>query len=626
MSLVQTYTSFSHSTSRSSVAETLQSIINAPLTVDPSARPELVQTILDDLKAALIDNKDGRLLSEDAPLALATLKALGRMPTEAAVLAKSSNLALLLKFYNKLDNKQEGGNEALRCVANTLLLVEAARMTWISEDVEGGETCVELLQTKTSPEAIFLISRILFLCTASSHSSGVFITKLVENKRSTPHGTGTIVDIIEVKLDDLLNDILAGTPMAREAMMDLLKFIFNLLLHYPKIVDCEIQTLGARASTSSATDASKVMGDFWSSRLDGILAPLLRVFNYLPLATSNPLAPPLTHVLHSLIVIPVSSSLRVTWFGKRSSTSSTSRQSPKPVSSSASSASEQSLANGDDSTKDSPVSGSPTITSSPTSGREHRVRPALDKALSAMVSASRRSFSSRPSSVRSTSRAADTVQRATDLLDVSLAHFISGSTDPDDPSVRELCKREGETNLDAILCPLVVLLTRFCHSDDPVKLRLRNWLVPDNLDRSTPLQHRADTLGRCLRLLASMYHSRLCDAMGGFLFAMCDSDAATLSAYFGYGNVAGFLFKKNIVAPPPQSSLTVTGPDAGRAINPITGTYQEEQPELDMTEEEKEQEAEKLFSLFERLERTGAIQPSQNPVRTAIQRSMGGNP
>lgn len=54
-------------------------------------------------------------------------------------------------------------------------------------------------------------------------------------------------------------------------------------------------------------------------------------------------------------------------------------------------------------------------------------------------------------------------------------------------------------------------------------------------------------------------------------------------------------------------------------INPITGIAEEERPEIDMTDEEKEREAEKLFVLFDRLERSGALQPSQNPIRKAVQ-------
>ena len=81
------------------------------------------------------------------------------------------------------------------------------------------------------PDQIFILSRILFLCTASGPS---FIQTLVEEKY---HGR-TVVEIIGGKLDSLTVAILSGTKMAREAMSDLLKFTFNLLLHYPKACFC----------------------------------------------------------------------------------------------------------------------------------------------------------------------------------------------------------------------------------------------------------------------------------------------------------------------------------------------------------------------------------------------------
>jgi hypothetical protein len=43
-----------------------------------------------------------------------------------------------------------------------------------------------------------------------------------------------------------------------------------------------------------------------------------------------------------------------------------------------------------------------------------------------------------------------------------------------------------------------------------------------------------------------------------------------------------------------------------------------------MTDEEKEHEAEKLFVLFDRLEKTGALPPSQNPYRKAFQEGKMG--
>lgn len=99
--------------------------------------------------------------------------------------------------------------------------------------------------------------------------------------------------------------------------------------------------------------------------------------------------------------------------------------------------------------------------------------------------------------------------------------------------------------------------------------------------------------------------------------------AFTLASQVGYGNVAGFLFHKGILnAPSPGSNLPVMTP-SGAEINPITGIAQEK-VDLNMTDEEKESEAEKLFVLFDRLEKTGAIPASQNPIRKAAQQGMLG--
>lgn len=95
----------------------------------------------------------------------------------------------------------------------------------------------------------------------------------------------------------------------------------------------------------------------------------------------------------------------------------------------------------------------------------------------------------------------------------------------------------------------------------------------------------------------------------------------TLSGYLGYGNVAGFLFHKGFITPPAKAGISgaPTTTSTGLPINPITGLIEEEHGPINMTDEEKEQETEKLFVLFERLEKTGALSPSQNPLRKAIQ-------
>ena len=88
--------------------------------------------------------------------------------------------------------------------------------------------------------------------------------------------------------------------------------------------------------------------------------------------------------------------------------------------------------------------------------------------------------------------------------------------------------------------------------------------------------------------------------------------ASKLTAQIGYGNAAGFLFNKGVMAPPGEMY------DAkGVLLNPITGTNVPLRPaDMDMTQEEKEREAERLFVLFDRLERSGM---GVNPIRKAQQ-------
>ncbi|KAG2360174.1 guanine nucleotide exchange factor [Suillus spraguei] len=596
MSVLQVYSSLSSSSPRATISQTLQSIASAP-PIDPPSCKVLIQLIINDLQAVIIDGSPSRLIRDDAFPALSAVKGLGKFPHGAQVLASVSNLKCLMTLAMNLETAHDASNEALKCVANTLLLSEPARTRLLSQEIDGGNICVDLLQKSATPENIFLSSRILFLCTVSPHQSASFIESIVETKRANCPGNGTILDIIALKLDDLVVSMQAGINMSRDAMTDLLKLTFNILVHYPKLAPSEVQSPG------TVPVDQKVMGDFWNSRLDGILPPLLRAFQTIPLSSPNPLTPPLTHVIHSLITIPVDASSRAIWFGTRLDSHSTTPQPSSPESTTSSLAG---------SSHDNQL----TL-------KEPKARH-IERAISSVISAGRRSFCRSPRS--DSSSAADCASRAYELLDTTLAHFLPGDIDPDDPSVQDLCKIDGNASLDEILCPLVLLITRFCLGDDDAKTRIRQWLVPENLDRTHPLEKRADLLGRCLRLLASVYHSRLKDAMGEMLYAMCDSNATSLAGYFGYGNVAGFLYHKGVVSAPLVSAGSGAPPTtvSGLPINPITGTVEHPSRTIDMTDEEKEHEAEKLFVLFDRLEKTGALPPSQNPYRKAFQEGKMG--
>ncbi|TFY83256.1 hypothetical protein EWM64_g757 [Hericium alpestre] len=510
--VLQTYTSLSSASSTSEKSRVLQSIVDAsPLSINDNERKELVVSLLNDLN--LCKSSDGRLSTKDAALALTALKTLGKHPSAAAVMASAKNMSTLSSLARTLKDDFDASCEALRCIANTMLLIESARGTWISDSVKGGEDTVQLLH-------------------------------LVDCDRVTDFGAGE----------------------------------------------------------------GKVLGEYWSDRLDGILPPLLRAFNTLPPTFPSPLAPPLTHIIHSLISIPITSNLRPIWLP---SPPSSPRSSPRSASN----------------------TGSPVLSSDnrplhgdgPSSPEKEKGggSGAIGRALHAL-SAGRRSLSSRPTSPSSSAITSyDTLLRAYDLMEVSFSHFFPGNTDVDDKTIRQRAQEETDGTLDELFCPLVMLITKACIADQNARMRVKDWILPANLDRSgSALESRPDLLGRCLRLLASVYHPRLKDATGEMLFAICNSDATTLASQVGYGNVAGFLFNKGIMNAPPAAAPgdnVPTETPSGVPINPITGVAQEDRPMVEMTEEEKEQEAERLFVLFDRLERSGALPPNQNPIRRAVQ-------
>lgn len=189
------------------------------------------------------------LTLEDAAQALLAVKTLGKDPAGSKYLAEAPNLLTLLGFATTFKDDLDASGEALRSIANALLLIEEARSTFISKNVNGGDACILMLEVfflssrentalwfdcfctkkSTSPDHIFILSRILFLSTASGST---YIETIVEGK----YNSRTIVDILGLKLDLMTTAVRNGAPISKEAMSDLLKFIFNILLHYPKVL------------------------------------------------------------------------------------------------------------------------------------------------------------------------------------------------------------------------------------------------------------------------------------------------------------------------------------------------------------------------------------------------------
>ena len=243
------------------------------------------------------------------------------------------------------------------------------------------------------------------------------------------------------------------------------------------------------------------------------------------------------------------------------------------------------------------------------------------------------------------------------------------------------------TALDEILPPIFALAAHAAIGSPEMRSYMHDALLPYDLDRSPqagPLESRPGLLGTLLRFMNSHVHMHCRDTAGELIWAVCGGDGeleysspeltvseGTVCDEIGYGIAAGLLLRKGISGPPParirpipsgspssqssSSSHSKTKSTSGfvpgfggRAPrpplkgsspprpsverNPITSL--ESQPDktspLDgMTDEEKEREAEKLFVLFDRLERNpvlkaGAPTPEggTQSLRSAMQQKV----
>ncbi|KAK3814957.1 MAG: guanine nucleotide exchange factor [Benniella sp.] len=233
----------------------------------------------------------------------------------------------------------------------------------------------------------------------------------------------------------------------------------------------------------------------------------------------------------------------------------------------------------------------------------------------------------------------------TQILDDTLEHSLN--TD-DEASTDGL---SNGTELDEIVPPLVIVLTNIASAGPEAKAALMARLLPDDVDRSKPLDKGDSFSARLIRRMTSVRFPQIRETVSQLLFVVCDEDPATLTRHVGYGNAAGFLMNRNLGVPDSvtgahveeidddkskETETTASTPDtaakvlSGRAgrrastspsVNPITGAYYPDPSAIrtamaDMTEEEKEEEASRLLDMFERMRRTGVVDV-RNPALEA---------
>ncbi|KAF2423434.1 hypothetical protein EJ08DRAFT_451744 [Tothia fuscella] len=180
-----------------------------------------------------------------------------------------------------------------------------------------------------------------------------------------------------------------------------------------------------------------------------------------------------------------------------------------------------------------------------------------------------------------------------------------------DTAIRSHTKGE----LDPIIAPVISLLRKiYAVAPEEVKRHMESLLLPSDAERNKPLG-KSDTLpSRLLKLSTSATTTTLRTSISSLLFELSSKNPTKFVANVGYGFAAGFLMSQNLPVPQNIGEATSAEEESGGgvAVNPITGQRLEMEVDPEdglppMTEEEKEEEAERLFVLFERLRATGVV-------------------
>ncbi|KAI8091159.1 guanine nucleotide exchange factor [Gilbertella persicaria] len=187
-------------------------------------------------------------------------------------------------------------------------------------------------------------------------------------------------------------------------------------------------------------------------------------------------------------------------------------------------------------------------------------------------------------------------------------HVLIPNGDPD--------HTDHEQQADAAIAPVLLVLATLAEGSPYVQKSLSARMLPSTEDRIRPVHEGNSLPAYLIRFMTSTMMPQSRNAVCETLFILCNKDANMFTQQVGYGNAIGFLVNKGIPMDPPQDH------DELHDINPITGQFtssEKQGPDLkDMTDEEKEREAEKLFVLFERLKKTGIIDV-ENPIAKAMQ-------
>lgn len=180
-------------------------------------------------------------------------------------------------------------------------------------------------------------------------------------------------------------------------------------------------------------------------------------------------------------------------------------------------------------------------------------------------------------------------------------------------------KRLHQTHrLKERVAPVLSVLTECARLHRPARKFLKAQVLPPLRDVRTRPEVGELLRNKLVRLMTHL-DTDVKRVAAEFLFVLCSESVPRFVKYTGYGNAAGLLAARGLMAggrPPGQYSEdedtdTDEYKEAKASINPVTGRVEEKPPNpmAGMTDEQKEHEAMRLVNMLDKLSRHRVIQP-----------------
>lgn len=168
------------------------------------------------------------------------------------------------------------------------------------------------------------------------------------------------------------------------------------------------------------------------------------------------------------------------------------------------------------------------------------------------------------------------------------------------------------------LTPVLSLLTEGSRCHREIRRYIKAQVLPPLKDVKIRPEIGTTVRNKLVRLMTHV-DMGVKQTAAEFLFVLCKESVDNLLKYTGYGNAAGLLVARGLLAggrgeteySEDEDSDTEEYKSAKPFINPITGHVEEPMPNPieEMTEEQKEYEAQKLVNMFDKLSRQNVIRP-----------------